>query len=174
MILASKSYPNFRERQKKGYIFLSTWLCRWGRERGQVLPRKGGSKELSQRDEEARNLIPGCFEKPVETLKYSTSAIWGGCTQTAVQSYVGLTQVTTPHWISKNLYCSFPVPEIHLFKHTNSSISYHIQGISVLYVAIIWKKITPRVVRNLLLVSTLYLFMIILEPLLLCHYYLSS
>lgn len=71
----------------------------------------------------------------------------------------------------QKLVLQFPVPEIHLFKHTNSSIGYHIQAISVLHITILWKKMTPRVVRTLLLISTLYLNMIILEPLLLCHYY---
>lgn len=71
--------------------------------------------------------------------------------------------VTQSYWISKNLYHNLPVPEIHLSKHPDSFKTYHIQVISVFYTATISGKITPSVVRNILLIPTLYLFRTILE-----------
>lgn len=73
--------PTLQKRQKKGYTMLPHWLC-WGR---------GKRGKFCLEREEARNLLSGPFERPAEILKYSMSVVWGGCTQSALQSLVSLT-----------------------------------------------------------------------------------
>jgi len=74
------------QRKAKERLHIPANLTVLGRkERGQVMPRKGWSKFLTS----------WSLWQTSRYLKYSMSAIWGGCSRSEVQSYISVPHNTT-------------------------------------------------------------------------------